>query len=148
MKNYIKRFSVIAMLLCFAMTFPASQTQAQTSLISPGNGSGLDTVTNTGVKTLWVKITGYRETVTATINVTKISGTLGGTMIPIASNDGVNFYDVSQRSADTVTVANVTAQGKNYSYPRGYQYYGVQWTGTGTMSGSFNGKLIARKTSD
>jgi hypothetical protein len=148
MKKFLKLFTFMAMALSLMLTLPAVHSQAQSTLISPVYGNSLDTVTNTGVKVLWLQLQGYRETVTATINITKISGTLGGTLIPIASNDGVNFYQTAAiTTADTAyTVTNVAAQGKNYNFPRGYAYYGVQWTGTGTMSGSFNGKLIGRKT--
>ena len=85
-----------------------------------------------------------------TVNITKISGTLGGTLIPVASNDGVNFYDITgfttQDAAFTVT--DVVSQGKAYQCKLGYQYYGVRWTGTGTMSGSFTATLIARKPNE
>lgn len=144
----MKNFLLMAMILSMAFMFPPAETNAQTTLVSPVYGNPSDTVTNTAANYLYVKITGYRETVTITTNLTKISGTLGGTLVPIGSNDGVNFYDISQKSSDTVTVANVAAQGKAYVCAKGFQYYGVRWTGTGTMSGSFTGTLIGRRPGD
>jgi len=122
--------------------------QAQTNLISPTYGLTKDTVTNTASKVLWKQITGYKATVVVVANLTKISGTLGGKLVPIASLDGTTFIDVSAISKDTLTVADAASQSKGYVMPLGYQYYGVQWTGTGTMSGSFTGKILVRRTTD
>lgn len=139
----MKKFLLLAGVLSFALC-----SQAQVPLISPGNSLSKDTVTNTGVKTLVKQVTGYKETVVVVASLTKISGTLGGKLVPIASLDGVTYLDVSAASKDTLTVADAASQSKGYVLPRGYQFYGVQWTGTGTMSGSFTGKLIARKQTD
>jgi hypothetical protein len=121
---------------------------AQTPLLSTTSGNALDTVTNTGVRIMALNTVGYKETVTATVVITKISGTQGGTMVPVASNDGTNWHDISQISKDTVTVPNQASYVKGYSFQRGWKWYGVQWTGTGTMSGSISGKLVARKQTD
>lgn len=137
--------AVTALLAVFMPTQPAF---SQAILISPGNSLSKDTVTNTGVKTLVKQVTGFKETVVIVANLTKISGTLGGKLVPIASLDGTTYIDVSLVAKDTLTVADAASQSKGYAMPRGYQYYGVQWTGTGTMSGSFTGKLLTRKTTD
>lgn len=143
MKNYLKRSLLLVSVL--AMAF---MTHAQTSLLSNTSGGSLDTVTNTGVRVMATKFTGFKETITAVVLITKISGTQGGTMVPVGSNDGVTFTDISQLNKDTVTVANVATVTKAYSFARGYQWYGVQWTGTGTMASSIQGKAIARKQTD
>ena len=136
------------MVLAVALSTVAVKSKAQIALVSPTYGNTKDTVTNTASKVLWKQVNGYKETVTIAVNVTSISGTLGGTIVPIASNDGTNFYDISTVSKDTFTVTNTATQGKAYYLQRGYKYYGVKWTGTGTMSGSFTGTLLARKTSE
>lgn len=143
----MKKFVLILAIALAAMFAPIHE-QAQTTMISTGNSLSNDTVTNTASKILAVKFTGFRETITATINITKISGTLAGTLVPVGSNDGTNFYDISQASLDTFTVANSASQGKAYSFRRGFQWYGVKWTGSGTMSGSFTGSAIARRPTD
>jgi hypothetical protein len=129
----------------------SNTTQAQlVSLKSLSNGTSLDTVSNTGSKILYAKVIGYKESITATVTITSISGTLGGSLIPVVSNDGINFYNgtANTLSDSAFTVTNTATQGKAFTFKRGFQYYGVQWTGTGTMSGSFLGWLLARKQSD
>lgn len=145
MKKLFNLLLLVALTLC--VVAPAG---AQTTLISTNNGLSVDTVTNTGVRILSAKVVGYRSTVTITANLTKISGTLGGTLVPVVSNDGVKYYEApSYTASDTAfTVTNVAAQGKAYQCKLGYQYYGVQWTGTGTMSGSITASLIARRPND
>lgn len=139
----MKKFLLLAGVLSFALF-----SQAQVALVSPGNGLTKDTITNTGVKTLVKQVTGFKETVVVVASLTKISGTLGGKLVPIASLDGTTYIDVSLVARDTLTAADAASQSKAYAMPRGYQYYGVQWTGTGTMSGSFTGKVLARKSTD
>ena len=127
-----------------------TQSSAQTALTSVSYGNAKDTVTNTATKVLYTKVTGYKETVTIVVTLVKISGTLGGTLKPVVSSDGTNWYDATGfTSADsTFTVTDAATQGKAYQCKRGYQYYGVQWTGIGTMAGSFTATLIARKPTD
>lgn len=143
MKNYLKR--TMLGLCLMAVAFAGS---AQMSLLSQTSGGVLDTVTNTGVRIMGLNTVGYKETITATVLITKISGTQAGTMVPVGSNDGVNWADISQVTKDTVTVPNSATYVKNYSFLKGYKWYGVQWTGTGTMASSIAGKLVARKQTD
>jgi len=143
MKTYLKS-SLLAVCL-LAMAFAGS---AQTTMLSTTSGGSLDTVTNTGVRIMGVNTVGYKETITATVVITKISGTQGGTMVPVGSDDGTNWHDISQITKDTVTVPNQASYIKGYSFQRGWKWYGVQWTGTGTMQGSISGKLVARKQTD
>lgn len=143
MKNYLKRTLLAVCLIAVAFV-----GYAQTSLLSQTSGGVLDTVTNTGVRIMALNTIGYKETITATILLTKISGTQGGTMVPVGSDDGVNWNDISQATKDTVTVPNQATYVKGYSFQRGWKWYGVQWTGTGTMASSIAGKLVARKPTD
>lgn len=143
----MKKYVGIVLTAFALIAATAFQSQAQTSLISTNNTKALDTVTNTGVRIMAVRVGGFKETVTATVIITKISGTQGGTMVPVGSDDGVTFHDISQISKDTVTVANASTS-KGYSFQKGWGWYGVQWTGTGTMVGSISAKLIARKSTD
>lgn len=138
------------MLLVAVGSLVATQSKAQVSLTSASYGNAIDTVTNGGTKTLFAKVVGYKETITITTNITSISGTLAGTLTPVVSNDGVNFYAATANTSTDVayTVTNVASQGVAFTCKRGFQYYGVQWVGTGTMSGSFTAKLIARKPTD
>lgn len=134
--------------IAMAAVFLPDKAQAQTSLLSQTSGGVLDTVTNTGVRIMGLNTVGYKETITATVVVTKISGTQGGTMIPVGSNDGVNWHTIAQLSKDTITVPNQASFITGYTLQRGWKWYGVQWTGTGTMASSISGKLVARKPTD
>lgn len=116
-------------------------TQAQTSLIG-ANGLTKDTVTNTATKMLAGRPGAYSTSISIQVDITKISGTLAGTLTPIVSNDGVSYYSVSSRiTRDTAYTVPNASGGYAYSMPLGWRYYGVQWAGTGTMSGSFTAKL-------
>jgi|SRR6185437_1823737 len=142
MKTHLKASFLAICLL--AMAFAGS---AQSSLLSTTSGGVLDTVTGTTARIMALNTIGYKETITATVVITKISGTNGGTMVPVGSDDGTNWHDISQITKDTVTVPNGNLI-KGYSFQKGWKWYGVQWTGTGTMSGSISGKLVARKQTD
>lgn len=139
----MKKFLVFFMAALMALIMPQAETQAQVvSLVSTNNSLTLDTVTNTGVRVLSKIVAGHKATVSIQVNVTKISGTLAGTLIPVASNDGVKWY---ANGTSTFSVTDVASQGVCFaSFPLGWQYYGVQWTGSGTMAGSFNASLLAR----
>ncbi len=146
----MKKFLLFSILSIVTFTASVIQSSAQAVLISASYGNAKDTVVNTGSKVLYTKISGYKETITIIVSLTRISGTLGGTLKPVISSDGVNWYDATgfTTSDSAYTVTNVASQGKAYQCKRGYQYYGVQWTGSGTMSGSFTGVLLARKPTD
>lgn len=136
---------IFVLLMAFTI-FTAISASAQTSLYGT-NGYTRDTVTNTGAKVLFTRVIGNPTTVTIQVDITKTSGTLGGTLIPVASNDGVTYYDISNLTTETrdtaYTVTNTASQGYAYKCKAGYRYYGVKWTGTGTMAGSFTGSLNA-----
>lgn len=144
----MKKILVLS-LLCVGL-FAAPKVHAQVDLTSVAYGNTKDTVTNTGTKILYAKVTGFKETITIIVDVTKISGTLAGSLKPVVSKNGTTWYDATgyTTSDTTLTVTDVAAQGKAYQCRKGYQYYGVQWTGSGTMSGSFIATLLARKQSD
>lgn len=133
----MKKFLVFLLPVLLAIVAPPAQAQT-VGLVSTTNSLKLDTVTDTGVRTLVAQVTGNKATVTIQVDVTKISGTLGGTIIPVGSNDGLKWYAAG---TGTFTATNVASQGVNFSPPLGFAYYGVQWTGTGTMSGSIKATL-------
>lgn len=141
---------ILFLLLLGANVLAAPKVNAQVDLTSVAYGNAKDTVTNTATKVLYTKVTGHRETITIIVDVTKISGTLAGTLKPVVSKNGTTWYDATGfTTSDTaLVITDVAAQGKAYSCRRGFQYYGVQWTGAGTMSGSLVATLLARKQSD
>ena len=135
----------MALLFSASMFVPSSEAKAQTvSLISTTNSLPKDTVTNTAAKQWVTTVKGYQATIGIQVDVAKLTGTLAGTLIPIASLDGVTYYAAG---TGTMTITDVAAQGILFAPPLGYNYYGVRWTGSGTMTGTLVAKLIARKTS-
>jgi hypothetical protein len=143
MKKFL--FIGIAAIMVASACMPVVSQAQSIALVSTGNSLTKDTVTNTASKQLVTVLKGYKATIGIQVDITKISGTLGGTLIPVASNDGVTYYAAG---SGTLTVTDVASQGILFAPPIGYAFYGVRWTGTGTMSGSIQARLVARKVTD
>lgn len=129
-------------ILLTLMTIAAFTTVAMSQAVNvPGtNGLVIDTVVNTATETFTLKV---KETgsLSAVVLVTKISGTVGGTLTFQASNDGVNYADV----VAPFTVGDST-QTKLFDVDKiKYLYYRIKFTGTGTMSASARVSMLAKK---
>jgi hypothetical protein len=141
----MKKF-LLSLLLVAATFLGASAQKAAVSITNAGvtgNGLARDTVTNTAVK-WWASsfsLTGAQAYVTIQVDITKISGTLGGTLVPVASNNGVGY---GLAGSGSYTVLDQSAQTATLVAPAGFNYYGFRWTGTGTMSGSAVGTITRR----
>lgn len=123
-----------------------AQTSVEQSLKSVYNLT-LDTVTNTGVVYLTsTRITGAAQTTTIQVNVTKIGGTVGGTISLQGSLDGTNFKALNTAETQTALATITATDASNVYHWRlnnsPFLYYRVSWTGTGTMSASFTAKLM------
>jgi hypothetical protein len=111
----------------------------------------VDTVTNGGTSFLTSKKTWGNGNVTITVNVTKISGTVGGTITLQGSDTGETANFKALNTLETQTgLATVTATDATNAYSwrlngNPYQYYRVSWTGTGTMSASFSATYKVRR---
>jgi hypothetical protein len=115
----------------------------------------LDTVTNTGtayLSSLAKTGTGFLYT-TISCNVTKISGTVGGTITLQGSLDNntaasVGFTAIktleTQTGVTTVTATDATNTYHWRIYGNPFTYYRVSWTGTGTMAASIGCKIVQR----
>jgi hypothetical protein len=110
-----------------------------------------DTVSNTGTGTVQCRVLRDVPTVNTTIqvNVTKISGTVGGTISLQGSLDGTNWKALNTAETQTA-LATVTATDATNVYHwrlngSPFLYYRVSWTGTGTMSASFSASLYRNK---
>ena len=129
----MKRFIVV--LMAFSLFLVANQTKAQT-LTWNTYGNTLDTVTNTGVKYATVTIGNTAtKAFSIVVKVTKISGTVGGTISWQGSNNGTDFYTISTTSPSDASA--------NYGYaiytPTAFKYYRVSYAGASTMSASISG---------
>lgn len=137
-------------ILCALLLGFTAQAQLRT-LVQADPTKSIDTVTNTGTAYLGntAKMTpGTATSTTVWVAVTKISGTVGGTITLQGSLDGTNFKAINTPDTQTA-LATITATDASNTYHwrlqgSPFQYYRVSWTGTGTMSASFTAKILAR----
>ncbi|RUP42610.1 MAG: hypothetical protein EKK63_00285 [Acinetobacter sp.] len=126
-----KIICLIAVVLCFTAATQAQLFRVDT-LTTTSYGNRLDTVTNTASKSTTAYVLPvYKTGLTVQCVVTKISGTVGGTLGLYGSMNGTNFTLIGS----TATPSDASA---NYSFNTtvGWKFYRVTYTGTGTMSAS------------
>lgn len=138
----------LLILIAIALTVSA---QAQVirlvnPILTPVTGAYIysDTVTNSATNFLTnkVQVVGRGIGVTVETTVTKISGTVAGTMTLQVSNDGTNFKAIpteeTQTGVATATALDVASQTFTWRINKvPYRWYRISWTGTGTMAASF-----------
>lgn len=141
----------VALFMLCSIGAVAQNTMFQ-ALTVPVTGAKIfsDTVTNTNTNYL----TSYAQTRTQVnttafvVVVTKISGTVAGTITLQGSLDGTNFKAIptvdTQTSVTTVTAADASAVYTWRINGSPYTYYRVSWTGAGTMAASFTARLIGK----
>ncbi len=120
------------------------------SLLSPYSIAS-DTAVNTTPTFLSSGVISPAPAVTTTIEVavTKISGTVAGTITLQGSMNGTSWKALN--TPNTVTaLATHTATDASATYHwiitgSPFPYYRVSWTGSGTMSASFTAKLYRSK---
>lgn len=110
--------------------------------------AGVDSVNVAGTGTGFIYIrTGIQGTSTAIQFVAhKVSGTIAGTVTLMGSVDGIHFKPALVAEASTAiptfTATDVATQSYVWRLTGSpYAYYGISWTGTGTMSGYMRGKI-------
>ena len=97
----------------------ASTSNAQVSIaMTNPNGHTLDSISNTTPEGATLKVPGYAATVSIVVPITKISGTVAGTISWQGSNDGTNYYQVS-----TSTVTDASAVYGFTGTPKYFLYY-------------------------
>lgn len=105
--------------------------------------TGSDTIVDAATVSVSQKITTSLNVISFQAVVTKLSGTVAGTVILQASNDAVNYVDIS---TDTLTLTDVTTNTFLWSVTSApYQFYRLTGLGTGTMSAIISGFAVARK---
>ena len=124
---------------------------AQVSTFTQPGGQAIDTVTNTATAYVTSPAIAAAPATTTTVwvSVTKISGTVGGTISLLGSLDGTNFKALNQPNIQTA-VTTITASDATATYHwiitgSPFKYYRVSWTGTGTMAASFGASLFRAK---
>lgn len=133
----MKSLILASFLLISSLTF--AQTNPATNFVP-----ALDTLTNAGTAPLTKLLVAPYSTVTVQVKVTKISGTVGGTVTLTGSIDGVTYYAIS--GASSLTLTDTATQGTIWIVTGNpYSYYKVLGTGTGTMAASISAKVLPRK---
>lgn len=130
------------------------KVQAQGNLVSSNThaiNNTLDTVTNTGTKTMTsARIAGKLQSVTVTtVNVNK-TGTQGGIVRLFGSPDGVTYYRIrspqlhnSQVDSLLITTSPVAQKYAFEIDGNPFNYYQTQVTGIGTVTFTTGGQYIA-----
>ena len=140
-------------ILFVAILGMATISNAQTfSFFNPlGSSIASDTVANAGTSYISTRLVSPAPAVTSTIwvTVTKISGTVGGTISLQGSLDGTAWKAVNTPNTATA-LATFTASDASATYHwvisgSPFLYYRVNYVGTGTMSASFSAQLFRSK---
>lgn len=131
-------------LFIFALLFVALGAAAQPTVYTlkkrfADQDVSIDTVTSTATNYLGnlIPISGARGTVTVIVTITKVSGTVGGTMTLQGSYDGTTFVALnaaeSQTALATKVQADATATYHWWLKGNPFPYYRVSTVGAGTM---------------
>lgn len=107
---------------------------------------GLDTAINAAGAAPILSLPGYYDLITVQGTVTKISGTVGGSLKLYGSVDGI-AYSLATATTDTLAVANV-APAQVYSWtltPSKFLYYKVQYTSLSSQTSQLRARALAHK---
>lgn len=143
-----------SMILFLVLTLGVLTSNAQEVFrqpLGPANAKlTTDTVTNTATNFVTSpKSYGTNNLITVQVNVTKISGTVGGVISLQGSVDGVTFKAITLENAQTVLPTITATDATNVYHFRlssnPFLFYRVSWTGTGTMAASFGAQMLLRR---
>lgn len=130
----------VIMLAVVALAFVSlPKVKAQTAMTNP-NGYALDTASQAAAEGPSLEVKGYQATMSIQLPVTKISGTIAGSVKWQGSNNGTTWYTIS---SDTLTDATNV-----YGYseaPKKWAQYKALITQTGTSSLSYKGIVYTTK---
>ena len=166
MKTFTK-FLIVGIALMSVASHAQTTSWRAPALFSTLNASGTvgDTVVNTGVATDSIIVPYSYANAAFQIVITKVSGTVAGTVLLQGSLDGMNWNSIS---ADTVTATNTATQNFMWEIPGRpkvsnsahiaatvegifyrsdalpYLYYRMQYTGSGTMKAYFKSYAVFR----
>ena len=128
----MKKILSILVLIAFAFSVNAQQSPKLVTTTSYGNT--LDTVVNTATKvTTATKVGSWyaNASVQAQVILTKISGTVGGSLGLYGSMDGTNWT-----LCETVTTPSDASANYFITTTKRYYYYRISYTGATTQSAS------------
>lgn len=145
--NYVGVGTMSAKIYGYIFTNGQSTTATLANLTSTYSNA-IDTVTNSATNTVTLRVKSWYKTIVIQPVITKISGTVGGTVTVQGSNDGTNYTTVSSSYSDaqTLTPTNQTTNTKLFKITGSpYAYYRVSYTGTGTMSAKLRAYFFGQK---
>lgn len=128
----MKKILFLIVITAFAFSLQAQNTPRLVTTTSYGNT--LDTVVNTAaISTTASTVTDWfaNKSIQAQVVVTKISGTVGGTLGLYGSMNGTNWT-----LTETATTPSDASANYFITTTKRYQKYKIMYTGTGTMSAS------------
>lgn len=147
----------VASLSAQGQGYPPPQLVTQGPLLTvrtPVLDATKDTTVNGGVTNLQIMISGFENVVSLQSNITPISGTCGGVVRLLASNDGVKFTRVCSIIQKTGLIGldsllvGTTAVNQVHIFGLDkhlYKYYQLQYTGASTMAAAQSGYAIWRR---
>ena len=124
---------------------------AKRSAVSMKDVSGAATtvtVTNTGVDYVSAQVSNWYNTVSIQSVVTKISGTVAGTVTLQGSVDGNGYVTVDSNFANFTSFSptNQTTNTRIFVVTGSpYKYYRLSYTGAGTMAATLKGYVLPNK---
>jgi hypothetical protein len=147
MKNLRIVLFMIAACLTLSFTGEAQSVRENFYNTTYGSSYGTDTTTNAGTGSVKCNvISGTGTTTTIVVTVTKISGTVGGTLTLLGSLDGTNYKALTTPNTATA-LATYTATDATNRYVwilsgNPFRYYKVEHVGTGTMSATLDADIL------
>lgn len=145
--TYVGTGTMVATVNGYLFSSGLSNKHVVNNMLSPFSATS-DTTTNTATSYVSLPVQNWYNTVSIQSVVTKISGTVAGTVTLQGSLDGTNYEAVSASYADVVSYVptNVATSTKLFVVTGSpYRYYRLSYTGTGTMSASHRGYLLPNK---
>lgn len=139
---------MITALFVIAVTPYDSNAQSCTTcgyLKSSPTHANVDTATNTDTVIQSITISGYWAVVTIMPTVTKISGTVGGTLSLYGSIDGSKYALIDTSDYTALNVAGAQTFTGWTIVPSKYVSYQVRYITSGTMSAKLQTYAIWRK---
>jgi hypothetical protein len=128
-------------------TSGATNAHATIPLTSPTASTSAST-TNTATSYITLPVQLWYNNITIQSIVTKVSGTVGGTVTLQVSDDGTNFVTINSSYVNKTTYTPTDiAVNSDFFIVTGspYRYYRLSYTGTGTMSATHKGYLLPNK---
>lgn len=138
-----KLFIISALFAALLATAPSSadaQMYAPKLLTTTSYGNTLDTVVNTAQKVTTPAdglIRNWKTGLVAMVVVTKISGTVAGSLALQGSLNGTDWVTVGSAASPSDATANY-----RFATTEKWLYYRISYTGSGTMSASFKSYIF------